>query len=370
MVVCNRCLLNSSIPTVTFDDIGICNYCHLHEKWEREHKSEDLQKIINTVKTCKNPNAKYDCIVGISGGCDSSYLLHKVVVDFGLKPLAVHWNNHWNTEIAEANMKKMVEGLNIDFEIYTCDQKEYDELCRAFLLASVCDADIPNDIALTTVLYQATEKHDCGFIMAGHNFRTEGTTPLEWSYMDGKYIIDVNKKFGRVPLKTFPNLTLSLWLRWLVLKQIKRIRPLWYLPYNKNEAKQLLHDKYGWNDYGGAHQENKYTKFISNYVQPKKFGIDLRIIFLSAQVRSGLITKDQAQEQLFIISEVEWEILEEVKQRLGFTNDEFKQVMEQPIKIHQQYRTYQPFFKRNKWFFKLMVEYDLVPKTFYEKYTR
>jgi len=368
MTTCGRCLLNEHVPTVTFDNDGVCNYCKLHDKWEKESQSEKLEKIVKKVKREGKKNL-YACIVGISGGCDSSYMLWKMV-DFGLRPLAVHWNNNWNTQIAEDNMRCMVKGLNVDYYEMTVNKREYDDICKSFLLASVPDADIPNDIALTTVLYIAAEKFGVKYIMEGHNFRTEGTAPIGWTYMDGQYVASVHKKFGSIPLHSFPNLWFDQWLEWLIKHKIKRIRPLWYLKYDKPKMKQFFNEQYGWKDYGGQHEENKYTAFISNYLHPIKFGIDLRYILLSAQVRSNYLNREEALQKIQEKPNIDESIIDEVKQRLGFSQNQFEEMMQLPIKSHHDYKTYQPLFKKYKALFQMMAKMNLIPKTFYEKYTR
>ena len=190
---CSRCLLDSSIPGITFDSKGECNYCEIHDWLEKEHSPTQgktkLDKIINKMKAGKRE--RYDCVVGVSGGCDSSYLLHKVV-EWGLRPLAVHFDNNWNTDTAKNNMDKMINVLNIDFLKVGVDKAEYDDICRSFLLASTPDVDIPNDIALATVAYMAADKMGVPWIINGHSFRTEGTSPLGWSYMDGRYIESIH----------------------------------------------------------------------------------------------------------------------------------------------------------------------------------
>jgi len=368
MITCSRCVLDSRIPNITFDSKGFCNYCRLHDKWERDHSYRVWKPILKDIKN-SGRNKRYDCVVGISGGCDSSYLLYNTKEVFGLRPLAVHWDNNWNTNIAKENIRKMIDGLGVDFCRIGVDRKEYDDICRSFLLASVVDADIPNDIALTTVLYYIAEKFGVKYIFNGHNFRTEGTTPLGWSYMDGKYVESVQKTFGTCKLKTFPNLWLEDWLVWLN-DGIKRIRPLWYVHYKKEDAKRLLNEKFGWEWYGGHHLENKYTIFVSNFLQPLKFRIDLRLIEFSALIRSGQMDRDYALQMLEEPPRIDEEIIEEVKKRLQISDDELDQILKDPIKTHNDYETYQKTFKKYRNRFQKAVEENLIPKTFFEKYMR
>jgi len=367
---CSRCLLDSTIPGITFDNKGECNYCKIHDRLEKEYSltqgKNKLDKLINKMKARKK--GRYDCVIGISGGCDSSYLLHKAT-QWGLRPLAVHFDNNWNTPVAESNMEKMVKALNVDFLRIGVDREEYDDICRSFLLASTPDVDVPNDIAIATVAYIAADKMDVPWMISGHSFRTEGTSPLGWSYMDGKYIDSVHSMFGRTKMKTFPNLWMSKWLRWIIIKRIKRIRPLWFIDYKKEEVKKFLNETYGWEWYGGHHLENRYTAFCAAYYQPKKFGIDLRYVEHSALIRSGQMTRGEGLEKLEKTPEIDEAIIKEVKTRLNFSDEAFEQVMERPRKTHHDYETYHPTFRRWKWFFWLTSKLDLIPKTFYIKYT-
>ena len=362
--------MDSTIPEIEFDDRGECTYCKIHDGFEEEYPLDRGESnLAEIIEKMKNEGKRYDCIVGVSGGCDSSYLLCKAK-EWGLRPLAVHFDNNWNTDVAKENMSRLVSQLNVDFLKVGVDKREFDDICRSFLLASVPDADIPNDIALATVLYFAADKMGVPWILNGHSFRTEGTSPLGWSYMDGKYVQSIHKLFGKEQMKTYPNLWLSKWLRWIALKRIKRIRPLWFINYQKEDVKTFLNDEFGWQWYGGHHLENRYTIFSTSYYQPKKFGIDLRKVEYAALVRSGQMDRQKAINELKKPPEIDSEVVKEVKKRLGFTDKEFSRIMTQPNKTHHDYETYQKTFRRWKWFFWVLSKLDLVPKTFYVKYTR
>lgn len=370
-MICKRCLFDSNTPSVTFDSDGVCNYCRLHDQWEKEYADPDNTKLLKIYERIRKrgKRKRYDCVVGVSGGCDSSFTLH-LAVKAGLRPLAVHFNNNWNTPIAEANIRKMVSGLNCGYYEVAVNKAEYDSICRSFILAGVPDADIPNDIALQTAFYLAADKFDVFYTLSGHSFRTEGTTPLGWSYMDAKYIESVQTRFGAYPLRTFPNLWLGKWLTWLWMG-IKQIRPLWYVKYDKDEARKILHDSYGWEWYGGAHLENKYTEFIGSYYQPRRFNIDLRRVLWSAQVRSGTLDREQALYDLEVLPTIRTGLLYEVEQRLRLPFRELETIMRTGEKhTHEDYETYLPTFHRYAWLFRVMSDLNLVPKTFYTKYCK
>jgi hypothetical protein len=292
MIECSRCILHDGIPGVRIEADGSCNYCSLHDQWELDHDPEHgvlwLERVFKEMR--HNRKGEYDCIIGVSGGCDSSWTL-VYLVSHGLNPLAVHFDNNWNTKIANENIRKLCQGLGVDLYRIGIEPEEYNDLCRAFLLASTPDADIPNDIGITTSLYQACEIFDCDYLINAHSFRTEGTTPLGWTYMDGGYIEDVHKNFGQLhELRKYPNLTYDLFKKYIELG-IQRIRPLWHIPFNKKDAIKFLEDRFHWRWYGAHHHENDYTIFVGSYLWPIKFGMDLRYVEYSALVRSGFMTR-------------------------------------------------------------------------------
>ena len=371
--ICSRCIHDENTPGISFDSEGVCNYCRMHEQLEAEYPvgaegQKKLSKIAEKIKR-KGGNRRYDCVVGVSGGCDSSYLLYKTK-ELGLRPLAVHFDNNWNTLLAEENLRKIVKKLNVDFISVGVDDEEYNDIYRSFLKASVQEIDAPSDIALTTVLYLAADAFGVKYILNGHSFRTEGITPIGWIYVDGKYIQSIQKQFGSYELKTYPNLWLSKWLKWLIIKRIKRVRPLYYIDYQKEETKKFLKKEFGWEWYGGHHMENKFTCFNGNYYLPIKYNVDLRFVEFSALIRSGQMTREEALRKIQEPPPFDYDIIQEVKKRLGFTDEEFDEIMSLPQKTYRDYKTYKQTFERFRWFFWLMYKFDLVPKSFYMKYTR
>lgn len=363
MKSCSICILNDGIKGVKINDLGVCNFCDWDRKMNVLYPICDHKyvKMLDEIKT-NGKDSRYDAVIGISGGLDSSYLL-KQMVDNGVRCLAVHWDNNWNTSIARDNIFNITDNLGVDLRIRHINPGVMNNLNKSFLLASVPDADIPNDIALATVLYEEAEREDIGFIINGHSFRTEGTCPNGWTYMDGKYIESVNDAFLKTDLSSFPNMNLKRWLNWLC---IRRVRPLYHLDYRKPSAKDELKD-IGWVDYGGHHAENLYTKFVGGYLWKYKFNQDLRWVSFSAMVRNGHIDRDLAFREIrepSICQEDEEFLVGLVKKRLGFTSDEFNNMMSFPVKCHLEYETYD--FSRLK---QLFVEFkDFLPKTFIDKY--
>ena len=326
MQQCVRCIMDDKIPNISFDSNGLCSYCSLHDKMVLEYptgqKGEEIVKSIVAQIKEDGKGKKYDCVVGISGGCDSSFLLWKCK-EYGLRPLAMTFDNTWSTPISTENVSNICEKLDVDLYTYVVDSDEFNDICRSFLHASVPDADVPNDIAISAMYYRACNKYDINYFICGHSFRTEGTVPLGWTYMDGKYIESVHKQFGKIPMKTFPNLDMDFWLSNI---HRKRIRLLYYFEYNKEEVKQMLAEKFEWQWYGGHHRENEYTKFVKSFLLPKKFGIDKRFVEFSALIRSGNMTKEEAVEIMKEPEKVESGFMEYVLKRLDLTKEQFEQI--------------------------------------------
>lgn len=374
MKICSKCVSNDTIPGISFDSEGICNYCHTHDQLNAEFPvgAEGQKKLQEIAKKIKydGRHKKYDCVVGVSGGCDSSFLIYKIKKEFGLRPLAVHFDNTWDSEIAVQNIHKVLKKLNIELYTYVVNNDEYDDIYRSFLKAGVKDIDIPTDIGLITTLYKAAELVGVKYVLDGHSFRTEGIIPTDFVYMDGKYIESVQKKFGTCKLKTFPNLWMSSWLKWMLIKRIKRVRPLYYIDYDKEKVKQFLIKEFGWQWYGGKHMENRFTIFTHNYFFPTKFNMNFPVLELSALVRSGQMNREEALKKISEPRQINKEVIQLVKKRLGFTDAEFKKIMRLPRKTYQDYKTYKPIFRRFKWFFWILYKANLAPQSFYMKYTK
>jgi len=366
MAICKRCLIGNYIPGMKIEN-GVCQYCRIHDKLERQYpiSLENLQRLGAKVKKA-GKRRRYDCLIGISGGCDSSYLLHLAVKVLKLHALVIHFDNRWNTRQAENNMRKIVDALGVDFIRYQLNKQMYDKLSRAFFEASVSDADIPNDMAMLAIFKDAAKQYKIKYIFNGHSFRTEGTVPLDWTYMDARYIQSVYFSRWGEKIKGFPMLTLWKQLKW-ALTGIKEVRPLYFMPYRKEKIKKYLAEKYGWEDYGGHHLENKYTAFITSYFLPKKFNIDKRIIGYSALIRSRQLTKEEAEEKLKEKLCLSKDILKEIKQTYPNFNDVMKS---KPKKSFQDFKTYHKLFRRYKWLIWILAEFHLVPETFYAKYVR
>jgi N-acetyl sugar amidotransferase len=369
---CARCIYDENTPGIIFDVRGVCNYCRLTDSLQAEYKTgtaEGERKFLEIVAEIKRAGKgrPYDCAVGVSGGTDSSFMLYKAV-QWGLRPLAVHYDNTWNSAIATENIRKVTKKLGVDLYTHVVDNKEMDDIYRAFLLASVPEIDGPTDIALAEVLYGGANKYGIRYILEGHSYQTEGVSPLGTMYIDGRYISTIHRQFGRLPMKTFPNMTLTRFLKWTVVKRIRKIRPLWYIRYSKEEARALLEREFGWQYYGGHHLENRMTAFHHSYYFPHKVGIDQRNNSLSASVRSGTMTREEALGIYSQPPHIESELIEYLKKRLDLTDKVFAEIMKAPLKTYRDYRTYKRTFEWMRPLFYLLAKSNLVPVSFYIKY--
>lgn len=371
-MICTRCIYDKTVPNITFDDDGVCNYCRQIEQMEREYPAGAegevrLQKMIEEIKAA-GKGKRYDAIIGVSGGCDSSYMVHRMH-EAGVRLLAVHYDNTWNSTIATENIHSVLEKLNIDLFTIVVDNKEVDDIFRSFLKAGVKDIECPTDIGLATTLYKAAAKFGIKYMIEGHSFRTEGIAPLGWVYMDGKYIESVQKQFGTCKINTFPNLWLKDFLRWMIFGRIKKVRPLYYMDYDKEAAKKLLVEKYGWQWYSGHHLENRFTAFFHSYFFPRRWNIDFRMAGYSAYCRNGWMTREEALRLMQEPPHIEPDLVDFVKKRLVLSDVEFEALMNLPKKSYKDYKTYKKTFERLRPFFWLMYKLELVPKSFYMKYT-
>jgi len=373
MKECTRCIYNEKTPAITFDANGVCNYCKMVDDLKVQFNTAtpkgeaELASIIETIKKA-GKNKKYDCIVGVSGGTDSSYMLH-LAIQWGLRPLAVHYDNTWNSAIATENIKKMLKALNVDLYTYVVDNKEVDDIFRSFFKSGVPELDASTDLALAEVLYRASDKYGVKYILEGHSFTTEGVAPLGNVYFDGKYISSIHKKFGQLPMKTYPLMDFVSFMKWVTLKRIRKIRPYWYMNYSKEDARALLEKQYNWQYYGGHHLENRLVAFNHSYYLPKKFGVDLRNLSLAAAVRGGQMARAEALRQYAEPPHLEDGLVEYFKTRLGFGDSEFNAIMTGDKKCFRDFPTYKPLFEKLRPLFYILAKSNLVPMSFYIKYT-
>ena len=369
--ICAKCISGLSIPGIRFDDRGICNFCKIHDELDKqfplgESGQQKLNQLVGRIKL-KGQNKKYDCVVGLSGGTDSTYCLY-LAKKMGLRPLVVHLDNGWDTEIATNNIAKTVANLSVDLKTVTCNWEEFRDLQISFLRASVPDAEIPTDIAIIATLYRVAAEEGIHYVLNGHSFRAEGLSPQGWTYMEGRYIRSVYKKFTKAKLKNFPNLTISNLLYYVLIKKIQVVPFLAYIDYSKENSKKILEKELGWTYYGGHHFESAYTRFVITNLLWKKFNIDKRIVEYSAYIRSGRMTRDEALEKIKEPLPEDKELVQYVIDKLGLTNAEFQDIMCAEPKTFLDYPTYYPFIKAMRFPIWVACKLNLLPHIFYEKY--
>lgn len=350
--ICKRCVLDESIPDIEFNEKGICNYCELHDKLTKAFPNDErgkriLEEMFANMRSA-GKGKEYDCLVGISGGVDSTYLIH-LAKSYGLRPLAVHVDNGWNSEISVSNIRNSIEKLNVDLYTYVIDWREMKDILKAFMKASYSWADGPTDVALVSALYRVAKEKGIKSILVGNDFHTEGRQPTEWTYIDGRIINYIHKKYGLIKsYHSFPNMTIFNLLNFEFFSKIKMVKPLYFLKYDKAEAKKFAAKEYGWKDYGGHHHESIFTRFIVGYWLPIKCGIDKRKITFSAQIRSGLKQRSLALNELKELpySQKQMNLDKEyIIKKLGFSEEEFEELMKSKNRTYKDFPSYNALYK-------------------------
>jgi N-acetyl sugar amidotransferase len=334
-----------------------------------EKSFENLTGISEKIKK-DGVGKKYDCVVGVSGGKDSSYLLYFVKKKLNLNPLAVHYDNGFDSETSVSNILRVCEQLNVDLETKVADWNKFKSITRSFFLAGVSDPDTPTDIGIFKTMYETAYKEKIKYVFNGHSFRTEGIEPLDWTYMDGLYLKNIHSIYGDGNIDSFDNFELLDLIKFNIIGQIKTILPLNYIRYDEKTVIDELQKNFDWTNYGGHHHESLLTKFVVSYYLPKKFGIDRRRTGLSAMIRSNKISKEEALDILSkppILND-EKELKEYILDKLDISHEEFQMIMEKENKNFKNYKTYYDYFKYFKYFAKLAYKIGFIPKILYLRY--
>lgn len=343
---CSKCIMRTEDdPLISFNNDGVCNHCQLYEQVSKQRiKSYANQQALSSlVNQIKKSGGKYDCIIGLSGGVDSSYVAY-LVKKLELNPLAVHLDNGWNSELAVKNIENIVSKLGIDLYTYVIDWEEFKDLQLAYLKASVVDIEALTDHAIVSVLYQQASKYGVKYILNGSNVTTEGVLPSSWVHYKNDLINirDIQKKFGTKKIKTFPTLGLLKAFYYKKIKGIKAISILNYITYNKFKAKETIIKELEWRDYGGKHYESIFTRFYQAYILPEKFNIDKRRSHLSTLVCSGQLTKQEASEEIkkpICDENTLKEDIAYVIKKFGLKEEEFELIMNEKPIPHTQYKS-------------------------------
>lgn len=370
--ICTRCIYDERVPSIYFDNEGVCNYCHQVDSLAAQYGTGGpkgaalFSSLLDDMKK-SGKGKRYDCIIGVSGGTDSSYLAY-LAKEWGLRPLAVHYDNTWNSAIATMNIHKVLSGLDIDLHTHVVANKESDDIFKAFFFSGVAEIEAATDLGFAYLLRQVAAKHSVKYILEGHSFVEEGITPLGRNYFDGRYIQSIHQKFGRLKMETYPLMTFWRFLRSAIFSRVKFIRPLWYIDYSKEEAKDFLREQFDWKYYGGHHLENRMTAFFHSVYLPQKFGGDMRNNTLAARVRNKSMSRREAWAEYNAPPLVEDELVEYFKKRLGISDQVFNEVMGGTVKSWTDYPTYKKRFERMRPLFFALAKANLVPMSFYLKY--
>jgi N-acetyl sugar amidotransferase len=360
--------MDTTDPAIRFNEAGECDHCTEFKATRSAHNYQGAKsdaELLTWVAEMKKSGRrkKYDCVVGLSGGVDSSYAAH-LCVQHGLRVLGVHMDNGWNSEEAVLNIKNIAKKLNVDYESYVLDWEEFKDLQLAFLKASVPEADTPTDIAILAALHKVASKYGVKHVISGGNFATEGILPKSWHYnaKDLTYFNHIQRNFGTIKLRKFPTFGFQKEMYYKFVRGIKMVYILNYVPFVKEEAMELLKKELDWKYYGGKHYESKYTSFIQAYYLFEKFGIDYRRATLSSQICIGQVSREDAQKELqskpYSNEKIEADKIY-IAKKLGISNEEFEAILKLPGKFYNAYpndekklsfiyNTYRKLFKKEK----------------------
>lgn len=348
---CTSCVMDTTDAKITFDNNGVCDHCNTYFKkiepvWNYgKGREKELDKIADSIKRAGR-GKDFDCLIGMSGGIDSSYLVYMAKEKLGLRPLVFHVDAGWNTQLAVNNIERLIDGLNLDLYTHVIDWEEIKDLQLAYFKSGVPHIDAPQDRAFFATMYQFASKYKVKHILTGGNYSTECVrNPKEWMYYqsDTVQLKDIHRKFGTKPLQTFP-VNHILWHKFYLpyFRGIKVIRPLDYLPYNKKEAMELLMSKFGWQPYPQKHFESRFTRFYESYWLYKRFGFDVRKVQFSSLILTGQMTRNEALQELRKPPYDEESIMQEfeyVSNKLDISVNELQSYMDAPKKTYKDYKS-------------------------------
>lgn len=348
---CTRCVIEASPrANVTFDEHGVCNNCKAYDTYVQEEdyynyaaKAVQLEKIIKEIKQ-SGEGKQYDCILGISGGVDSTYLAY-LAKKYGLRPLVVHFDNGWNTELAVQNIYNVINYFGFDLHTYVINWEEFSDLQLAYIKASVIDIEIPTDHFIYATLHEVAHQNKIKYILDGNNVATEFSgCSMKWGFskLDLVNLKNIHKKFGTVKLKKYPRLGLYQRFFYQEIMQIKSVRLNDYVPYERNNVVKVLESQLGWKNPGGKHYESIFTRFYQGYILPNKFGVDKRTVHLSNLIWSHQIARDEA---LAILAKPTYPLELQMQdkayliKKMKIKESEFEEYMQQEIIEHETYGT-------------------------------
>lgn len=343
---------NLGDPDIRFDKDGICNYYYEYLDKERRlvHKGAAGKTMLDALLTNIRRDGvgkPYDCILGVSGGVDSTYLAFKAK-EWGLRPLLVHFDNGWNSELAVMNIRNIIQKTGFDLYTYVVDWDEFKDIQKAFFAAHVIDIEAITDIGFVHTLQLVGAKHNINYVIDGQNVVTEGLLPNAWIFKDIQNLINIHKRFGSIKMKTYPMINVWKGYYYRKFRRLRYVSPLNYVDYDKQSVKEIITREYGWRDYGGKHYESVFTRFYQGHILPGKFGVDKRKAHLSNLIFSGQLTKQAALEELAKPAyDPKQEAIDKVfvLKKLGFGEEEFAAYMKAPVVNHRVYGSSKPFFE-------------------------
>jgi N-acetyl sugar amidotransferase len=347
--------MDTSDSRITFDANGVCDHCQTFRSkvlpnWHTDQRGEqELRALVEKIKA-SGRSKDFDCIIGMSGGIDSSYLTY-IATEFGLRPLVFHVDAGWNSQEAVNNIEKLVDKLGLDLYTEVIDWEEMRDLQLAFFKSGVPHIDTPQDHAFFATMYKFAEQHDIKYILTGANYSTECIrNPVEWMYYqsDSIQLRDIHHRFGTRPLVNFPTTSILRHKVWLpYVKGIRVVRPLNLVPYDKAAAVKLLTEKFGWQPYPQKHFESRFTRFYEGYWLPRKFGFDTRKVQFSSLIVTGQMTRQEALEKLKVPALDEATVRQEfeyVATKLRISLAELQGYLEAPNKTYRDYRSQESYY--------------------------
>lgn len=375
---CTRCIMDTTAPGISFSTTGSCNFCDLHDRLERafplgEAGLRNVQRLAADMRRAGR-GRRYDCVLGVSGGRDSSYTLWYCVTQLKLRPLAVHFNDGFGNPVAGENMVRACQRLGVELRTITSDWRESKDLKIAFLKASVPDMEEGTDLGIATALYGVAAKEGIRHLVIGQSFRTEGIAPLSWNFLDGRYLRAVHKQFGTVSLRPWQpndpgfNLGVKEMFYYAFIRRIKTVTLLYHLDYVRTEVDELLVKELGWQSPGAHYFDDLYQSLIY-YLNRVKFNIDRRLFNYSALVRSGQMSREVALERVSRINPIEDEtVIGLCIKRLGLSRAEFDQIVAAPPKTFHDYPNSYSLLRWLRTPIKIMSRLNLIPESAYDKY--